>query len=139
MQNSRQIDKSLEENSTKQIWKFHKEFMKGMAPSRGEKGEVVTELHSPFPSHINLTTLTDVIYNIFLHYEEQIQQKLLWPKTYLYMGRLHWRKPNSLWFLLLVSLVVPNIINVKGNSSTRPRVFGLLAIEQMYDSCSMKR
>jgi len=48
--------------------------MKGMAPSRGEKGEVVTELHLPFPSHINLTTLTDVIYNIFLHYEEQIQQ-----------------------------------------------------------------
>ena len=41
-------------------------------------------------------------------------------------------------FLLLISLLVPNIINVKGNSSTRPRVFRLLAIEQMYDSCYMK-
>ena len=56
--------------------KFHKtnmkipqKFMKGMAPSRGEKGEVVTELHLPFPSHINFTTLTDVIYNIFLRHK----------------------------------------------------------------------
>ena len=40
--------------------------------------------------------------------------------------------------LLLVSLIVPNIINVKGNSSTRPRVFRLLAIEEMADSHYMK-
>jgi len=61
--------------------------MKGMAPSRGEKGEVVAELHLPFPSHINLTRLIDVIYNIFLHYGEQIQQRLFRAKTYLYTGK----------------------------------------------------
>ena len=41
-----------------------KRFMKGMAPATGEKGEVVAELHSPFPSHIE-REITYVTYNFF--------------------------------------------------------------------------
>jgi len=38
--------------------------MKGMAPATGEKGEVIAELHSPFPSHIE-REITYVTYNFF--------------------------------------------------------------------------
>jgi len=52
--------------------KFHKTNMRipqrvheGNGAGRGEKGEVVAELHLPFPSHIKFTRIIHVIYNLF--------------------------------------------------------------------------
>jgi len=41
--------------------------MKGMALATREKGEVVAELHLPFPSHIE-REITYVAYNFFLKF-----------------------------------------------------------------------